>query len=155
VRFYLRRDQLAPNYTAGRLFVDQVWVCDTLEDTYRPPPAVKVPGKTCIPEGTYKIHVTHSPRFRRPLPLLVDVPDFSGIRIHAGNTVDDTEGCILVGERAGDGHIVRSRVALREVMSLLSRGGLADIVVLNCPEWAGTPVAKQGVGTGFSQTPSS
>jgi hypothetical protein len=75
-----------------------VWESATLEDGL----AVngkKDPGNTCIPDGTYFVLLTWSPKFKRKLPLLIDVPGFDGIRIHPGNTSDDTEGCLLVGEK--------------------------------------------------------
>ena len=93
----LIRDTFTPAETLGRLYIDRVLVCDTLE----PPvtPNVRHP-KGCIPQGWYNISVTNSPRFGRPLPLLHRVPGFEGIRIHAGNNREHTEGCILVGERS-------------------------------------------------------
>ena len=57
----------------------------------------KVYGKTCIPRGTYEIKLTMSRRFRKVMPLLIDVEWFSGVRIHKGNKPEDTEGCLLVG----------------------------------------------------------
>ncbi len=77
--------------------MDGVWECFTLEDRVRPA-GVKVYGATAIPEGTYRVLVTPSPKFKRPLPLIVNVPGFDGIRIHPGNTHLDTDGCLLVGE---------------------------------------------------------
>lgn len=73
--------------------IDVVEFCDTLE------PAVKESGKPrAIPPGTYKVVNTYSNTFRRVLPLLINVPDFEGIRIHRGNKPGDTRGCILPGE---------------------------------------------------------
>jgi hypothetical protein len=68
--------------------------CFTLEDVVRPE---KIAGETAIPAGTYEVEITPSKRFKRDLPLVMNVPGFEGIRIHPGNTAEDTEGCILVG----------------------------------------------------------
>lgn len=96
--------------TIGKLYVDGVDTCYTLEDVVRPD-GEKVYGETAIPAGRYRVVVTFSNRFQRYLPLLLDVPNFEGIRIHKGNTAANTEGCILVGmERHGD-TIVRSKDA--------------------------------------------
>lgn len=85
--------------TFGELFVDGKYQCFVLEDTDRRLEAggVKVYGKTAIPRGTYQIIVDRSQRFKRELPLLLDVPQFQGIRIHAGNKPEDTEGCLIPG----------------------------------------------------------
>jgi hypothetical protein len=96
LRLELVRSTFGPNTTTGDLYADGVWACFTLEDRVRTSP--KVPGETAIPEGTYPLLITPSPRFKRRLPLLVNVPGFDGIRIHPGNSHKDTEGCILVGE---------------------------------------------------------
>ena len=97
--------------THGLLAIDGVCECYTLEDVVR---ETKIPGKTAIPAGKYRVVISWSIRFKRELPLLLDVPGFSGIRIHAGNTSADTEGCILVGQqRSRFGNtILNSRAAL-------------------------------------------
>ena len=68
--------------------------------------------------GNYEVAITYSNRFKRELPLIKDVPGFSGIRIHPGNTDEDTEGCILVGlVWDGDDFIGQSRVAFQSLFS--------------------------------------
>ena len=109
--------------TIGVLFVDGVFQCYTLEDVIRTGP--KVYGATAIPAGTYKVILTMSPRFKRVLPLIVDVPGFDGIRIHPGNTAKDTDGCILVGTSSGLDVVNNSRVAFEALYSkLLNTSGI-------------------------------
>lgn len=100
----LEREPSGATCTIGNLIIDNAWACYTLEDLVRevddePVENWKIKGTTAIPAGTYQVRVTYSNRFKRPLPLLVGVPGFEGIRIHPGNTDADTEGCILPGTR--------------------------------------------------------
>lgn len=94
------------SYTIGKMYLNGEYFCDTLEDAIRP---VKIPNETAIPAGTYKVEVTYSPRFKRNLPLLVDVPNYTGIRIHNGSNKDHTSGCILVGFNTSKGKLTDSR----------------------------------------------
>ena len=96
--------------TIGKLFVDGVFECYTLEDVVRPE-GEKVFGETAIPYGEYDVTITYSPHFQRDLPLLLSVPNFEGVRIHPGNTAADTEGCLLVGESRDSTSIHNSRAA--------------------------------------------
>ena len=110
----LTRTEKTKDYTMGRLERDGEHFCDTLEPTWRDlgpgRPGHKIAGRTAIPDGRYPVAVTWSPKFKKWLPLLLHVPQFEGIRIHAGNTPDDTEGCILVGLRVKPGKVLDSRL---------------------------------------------
>ncbi len=105
----LLRKYPRPTYCIGKLSVDGVPFCDTLEDPVRAA-GVKILGQTAVPAGAYEVILSWSPRFGRVLPLLVDVPGFDGVRIHAGNTAEDTQGCILVGWNRERGKVLSSRV---------------------------------------------
>lgn len=96
--------------TLGELLVDGEHECYTLEDVVRPD-GVKIYGETAIPYGRYRVVVTHSNRFGRDLPLLLNVPAFDGIRIHPGNVAADTHGCLLVGRGHTGSSVTESRLA--------------------------------------------
>jgi len=112
----LKRLNLTPNYTEGELYVNGVYFCKTLEDTNRDlnkngqfdNNEKKVYGETCIPYGKYKVILSYSPKFKRELPEILEVPDFQGIRIHRGNKISDTLGCILCGEKVKNGYLSNS-----------------------------------------------
>ena len=112
----LKRLNLTPNYTEGELYVNGVYFCKTLEDTNRDlnksgqfdNNEKKVYGETCIPYGKYKVILSYSPKFKRELPEILEVPDFQGIRIHRGNKISDTLGCVLCGEKVKNGYLSNS-----------------------------------------------
>ena len=131
----LQRITKDKNYTLGELSVDGEKFCHTLEPTWRKPEARKIPGKTAIPEGRYPIVITLSPKFKQWLPLLLHVPNFTGIRIHAGNTSKDTKGCILVGENTSKGTLSDSRLWVerlkRRIVDAKERGEGVFITIKN------------------------
>lgn len=124
MRLLLKRIALKEKYTIGKLYIDGEYFADTLEDPVR---EEKIYGQTAIPKGTYKVTITLSPRFRRWLPLLHDVPNFEGVRIHRGNTPEDTHGCILVGQNKIKGQVVNSAYTEIELMKRLK--GEKDITI--------------------------
>ena len=102
----LIRDTFTPEYTLGKMYIDGEYFCETVEDTDRglrddmhieDIVKAKVYGKTAIPYGRYKVLVNESAKFKRMLPLLVNVKGYAGIRIHRGNNAEDSLGCILPG----------------------------------------------------------
>lgn len=125
MKLLLKRIALKPTYTIGRLYLlkggAEVYLCDTIEDTVRDLKTEKdkVFGKTAIPKGTYKLTYSFSNRFKRFLPELIDVPFFKGVRMHAGNTEVDTEGCLLVGKNKTKGMVSDSRNTMNNIISPL------------------------------------
>lgn len=101
----------------GKLYLNDVYECYTLEDKVRKDK--KVFGETAIPYGRYKVIITYSNRFKRNLPLLVDVPDYSCIRIHPGNTEHDTLGCILPGQSYKKDMVFSSKKAFDKLFDRL------------------------------------
>ncbi len=129
----LERIAKRKTYTIGHLYIRQQvmdeylpgtedkYFCDTLEPTWRDYAngAYKVKGRSAIPEGRYAVVISWSPKFKMWLPILLGGPEFNkqwqGIRIHAGNTVKDTQGCILVGRNQRVGEVLESRKWLYEL----------------------------------------
>lgn len=125
MKMQLERVQVDPDVTIGSLTVDDAWECWTCEDPVRqvdgqPVASWKVAGATAIPRGTYSIDITYSPHFKMPLPLLLKVPGFDGVRIHSGNTPADTEGCVLVGQDRLGKSIGKSRLAFTALFAKLT-----------------------------------
>ncbi len=104
--------------TIGKMMVDGLFECFTLEDV---PRKKKIWGKTAIPAGQYEVVIADSPRFKRKLPRLLDVPGFNGVLIHPGNTAEDTHGCILVGATASEDFIGSSRAAFKKLFAKLEQ----------------------------------
>jgi hypothetical protein len=118
MKLELKRAYIGKTYTIGHLYVDGEFLCDTLEDI---PRDVKIMNETCIPTGDYKVILNESNRFKRVMPLLLQVPNFEGIRIHAGNTEADTSGCILVGKNTARGLLSESRATFDKLFSMMTK----------------------------------
>ena len=118
LKLELKRIDKRSDCTIGELYVDGKYECFTLEDTCRDN-GVKVAGQTAIPAGTYRVQISFSNRFQKLLPLLIDVPNFEGVRIHTGNTSQDTEGCVLVGRQRLVNSIGESKLAFAHLFPQL------------------------------------
>lgn len=123
----LERKWCKPDYTIGRLYVNGKFYCNTLEDTVRDINKngtfdcgeFKISGHTAIPYGKYEVIVNYSPKFKRELPRLLNVPHFEGILIHKGNTHKDSSGCVLVGENTKKGMVLNSTKYELELTKML------------------------------------
>lgn len=124
----LKRIAFRYSYTIGKLYVDGVYVCDTIEDMDRglddsmdedEIKARKVYGETAIPYGTYKVSITYSPKYKKMMPLIENVKGFSGIRMHSGNTAKDSLGCIIVGKNKKVGMVLDSRETYNRLFDII------------------------------------
>jgi len=127
----LKRTTLTNSSTIGELAIDGVYECKTLEDVVRevegqPVSEWKVPGQTAIPRGRYQVVLDWSNRFGRTMPHLLSVPGFDGVRIHWGNTDEDTEGCILVGRTQSENFIGESRLAFEALFEKLEAAAVGS-----------------------------
>lgn len=134
MKLLLKRIALRETYTIGKLYIDTHYFCDTCEDKVRDIEREgKVYGKTAIPYGTYKVTMNvQSPKYSQRaayawckgyLPRLLNVPHFEGILIHAGNTAEDSAGCILVGENKVKGKVINSMATLKRLYGILKEAG--------------------------------
>lgn len=129
MRITLIRIANRPTYCIGKLYVDGVYQCDTIEDTDRGLDnkmtvseilKKKVKGETAIPTGVYPVYITWSPKYKKPMPLIDEVKGYSGIRIHSGNTSKDTEGCLIVGKNKEVGKVLDSRKTYNALFKILN-----------------------------------
>lgn len=126
--------------TIGEMYFNDVFLCNTLEDTVRPQ-GVKIFGKTAIPAGTYKIDMLFWQIYNDNYPHLIDVPNFEGILIHPGIVPEHTEGCILPGlydvnipDQLHDSRLIYRNIVLRNIKEALSKGKLFCEVVNDFPD---------------------
>ena len=116
MKWEVKRMIFGDSYTVGKLSCNNNFLCYTLEphcinwETEK-----KVPGRTAIPTGAYKIRMRWSQKFKRQMPFLEDVPHFEGICIHQGNVASrDSSGCLLVGLETQNGMVLKSREAFQK-----------------------------------------
>ena len=143
MKIQLERVQLDPDVTIGAMACDGEFVCWVCEDAVRGDGVAasvgtwKIPGKTAIPYGNYRVEVTMSARFKRMLPILIAVPGFEGIRIHPGNTAADTEGCLLPGRIRLGKSVGQSVLAFNDVFARINeairRRELVTIDIYSAP----------------------
>jgi hypothetical protein len=126
MKIEVKRLHRTENSTIGELLIDGVWECYTLEDVERD---VKIKNETAIPRGTYKVIINQSNRFKRLLPLLLNVPNFEGVRIHSGNTNHNTEGCILVGRTRSKDFIGQSRKAFDSLFAKMQKAKEITLII--------------------------
>lgn len=126
----LKRIAKKETYTIGKLYIDGVYFCDTIEDKDRGLNQTmsingikkkKVYGETAIPTGTYKLVIDYSNRFKKNMAHILNVPGYEGIRIHTGNSAKDSLGCIIVGKNKVVGKVVESRDTYNQLFPILQK----------------------------------
>ena len=144
--FYLLRNYLKENYTIGNLYctgielegkktrmIEEQFLCNILEDKFRGNDLSKkkVPGETCIPEGTYEIKLVYSPHFKRMLPKLMSVPFFTDVLIHVGNTPQDSRACLLPGMNKEVGKVLNSKMYEDIIVEKIKQYDIITITIKN------------------------
>ena len=151
MKLTLKRIARKEGYTIGRLYIDDAYFCDTLEDRDRGLEQampldmikrIKVKGETAIPTGTYELSMRHiSPKYSRKkafaftggvMPRLLNVPGYEGVLIHSGNTAADSEGCILVGENKAVGKVLNSMATFKALWAVLNQRKSEPITITIC-----------------------
>lgn len=145
MKLTLKRKFLNDKYTVGDLFIDGKFFCNTIEDKVRELSVTcpytskgqsckckgKIYAQTAIPAGIYKVTMEYSPRFKRKLPLLHNVPHFLGILIHSGNDETASAGCLIVGNNTIKGKVINSRITSDKLNTILSKEKHITIEIIN------------------------
>lgn len=143
MKLLLKRKFKGDVYTIGDLYIDGEFFCNTIEDKVRNLSATcpntpkwiackckeKVYAETAIPPGTYKVSLDESPKFKRVLPRLHNVPHFLGILIHSGNSENDSSGCIIVGRNIVKGKVLESKLTMNILMEILRKADNITITI--------------------------
>lgn len=129
ITIQIKRFAFKETYTIGKLYVDGVYICDTIEDKVRVLKSAKdkIYGETAIPAGTYNADIYFSKKFGYKVIRLFDVPYFSGILIHKGNTAKDSHGCVIVGKNDKKGWVSNPTIAMNKLIEALE--GADKIIV--------------------------
>lgn len=140
MKVLIERKWPKPSYTIGRVYVDDVFFSNSLEDRDRglrqdmsvgEISRIKVAGETAIPKGKYKVTMTFSPKYKRVMPQIMAVPGSTGVRIHSGNTAADTLGCVLLGKNDKPGWISNSRETCKKFEDMLiAAGGTCELEIV-------------------------
>lgn len=134
----LKRRIKADDYTIGDLFVNDKLFSQTMEDTDRglmfqmPLQEIlekKIYGKTAIPTGVYEIVFNYSAKFKKELPLLLNVPGYMGIRMHSGTTQADTLGCVMPGQESGN-KVIKSRDTCKALFALMKKASKTEKIFI-------------------------
>lgn len=140
----LIRKHFKDSYTIGNLFclgsfiqdkeikiLKNEFLCNIIEDKFRGNEltGIKVKDKTAVPEGSFEVKMTYSPKFKKMLPEILNVPFFTGIRIHAGTSADDSSGCLICGYNKVVGKVVDSRVCLKKITDEIKSYDLCYITI--------------------------
>ena len=137
-RIIVKRIAKKDSYTIGKMYINDVYFCDTLEDKDRNLndnqslayiTLKKIWGQTAIPIGTYKVVMNYSNKFKKIMPLLLGTKGFEGIRIHNGQNESHTQGCILVGENKIKGQLINSRSTFDKLMNILTQSDDIKITI--------------------------
>lgn len=135
----LKRIARRNTYTIGKLYINGQYECDTIEDKDRGLSKemplneiknIKVYAKTAIPTGRYQVVWTYSAKFNKSLPLLLNVPGFEGIRIHSGNTEEDSAGCIILGQNKVVGKVINSTITCNKVFPKIKEASTKEKIYI-------------------------
>ena len=119
----LKRRIFTANTTIGTLSIEGQRICDTLEDADRKleEGGKKIYGRTAIPRGKYEVKITWSNRFKKYMMEVLEVGQYQGVRLHAGNSHADTDGCPLLGEATDEYTLINSRVMTNRVYDMVEK----------------------------------
>lgn len=138
MKLLLRRLYRKESYIIGKLYIDDEYFCDVVEDkdrglTQDMPLSeinkIKVMHETAIPYGTYKVILSYSPKFKRILPAILKVPGFEGIRIHNGKDKNSSSGCLIVGKNTIKGGVTSSKEYLEKLITILKTANTIEIKI--------------------------